>query len=73
MMNSVDYLVGDRDLIVLRSREITSRPLEEISDESKRTWKWVNIVLPSFLIVGFGLIRMRAQKKRSSVLEELYG
>jgi len=73
MMNSVDYLVGDRDLIVLRSREITSRPLEEISDESKKTWKWVNIVLPSFLIVGFGLIRMRAQKNRSSVLEELYG
>jgi hypothetical protein len=33
----------------------------------------VNIVLPSFLIVGFGLIRMRAQKNRSSVLEELYG
>jgi ABC-type uncharacterized transport system involved in gliding motility auxiliary subunit len=73
MMNSVDYLIGDRDLIALRSREITSRPLEEISDETKKTWKWVNIILPSFLIVGFGLIRMRTQKRRSSVLEELYG
>jgi ABC-type uncharacterized transport system involved in gliding motility auxiliary subunit len=73
MMNSVDYLIGDRDLIALRSREITSRPLEEISDETKKTWKWVNIILPSFIIVGFGLIRMRTQKRRSSVLEELYG
>jgi len=73
MMNSVDYLIGDRDLIALRSREITSRPLEEISDESKKSWKWMNIVLPSFLIVGFGLIRMRTQKRRSNVLEELYG
>jgi ABC-type uncharacterized transport system involved in gliding motility auxiliary subunit len=73
IMNSVDYLIGDRDLIALRSREITSRPLEDVSDEAKRTWKWINIVMPSFLIVGFGLIRMRSQKWRSSVLEELYG
>ena len=73
IMNSVDFLVGDRDLIALRSREITSRPLEEVSDGAKRTWKWVNIITPSFLIIGFGLIRIRSQKKRSNVLEELYG
>ena len=73
IMNSVDYLIGDRDLIALRSREITSRPLEEVSDDAKKTWKWVNIVLPSLLIVGFGLVRMRQQKRRSSILEELYG
>ena len=73
ILNSIDYLIGDQDLIALRSREITSRPLEEISDASKRTWKWINITAPTFLIVGFGLIRMRKQKNRSSVLEELYG
>jgi len=28
LMNAVDYLVGDQDLIALRSREITSRPLD---------------------------------------------
>ncbi len=33
VMNSVDYLIGDRDLIALRYREITSRPLEEVSME----------------------------------------
>jgi len=73
IMNSVDYLIGDRDLIALRSREITSRPLGEVSDDAKKTWKWLNIILPSFLIVGFGLIRMRQQKRRSDILEELYG
>ena len=72
IMNSVDYLIGDRDLIALRSREITSRPLEEISDDAKKRWKWVNIALPSLLVVGFGLIRMRQQKRRSGMLEELY-
>jgi len=73
IMNSVDFLVGDRDLIALRSRQITSRPLEEVSDGARRTWKWINIITPSLLIIGFGLIRIRNQKNRSGVLEELYG
>ena len=28
LMNVVDYLAGDQDLIALRSREVTSRPLD---------------------------------------------
>ena len=73
ILNSIDFLVGDQDLIALRSREITSRPLEDLSDASKKTWKWVNISAPSLLVIGFGLVRMRKQKNRSNVLEELYG
>ena len=73
ILNSIDYLIGDQDLIALRSREITSRPLQDISDASKKTWKWINISAPSFFIIGFGLIRIRRQKNRSSILEELYG
>ena len=72
VMNAVDYLAGDQDLIALRSREITSRPLEEIEDSTKRTWKWINIILPSFLIISFGFIRLRKQHKRAQILEELY-
>ncbi|RMF06872.1 MAG: hypothetical protein D6762_08610, partial [Candidatus Neomarinimicrobiota bacterium] len=33
--NAVDYLMGDSELVALRSREITTRPLEELSDEAK--------------------------------------
>jgi len=72
IMNAVDFLMGDRELISLRSREITSRPLEEIPDSTRRTWKWVNTILPSLLIIGFSLIRLRRQKKRSNMLGELY-
>ena len=36
--NAVDYLLGDRELISLRSREITNRPLEELEDEEKSRW-----------------------------------
>ena len=73
VMNSIDYLIGDKDLIALRSREITSRPLQEIADPARKSWKWFNILTPSFLIVVFGIFRMRRQKARSSVLEEMYG
>jgi gliding-associated putative ABC transporter substrate-binding component GldG len=72
LMNAIDYLAGDQDLIALRSREITNRPLEDISDDAKKTWKWINITLPSILIIGFGFFRLQRQRKRASILEEIY-
>jgi len=38
-MNAVDYLANDADLIALRSREITSRPLDilQLSDEEEKS------------------------------------
>ena len=72
IMNAVDYLLGDRELIALRSREITSRPLEELEDGTKSRWKWINILLPSILIIGFGFIRLNRENSRSKVLEEIY-
>lgn len=72
ILNAVDYLMGDRELIDLRSREITSRPLAEVPAESRRRWKWINMVLPPLLIVGFGFLRMRRRSSRSKDLEALY-
>jgi len=72
IMNAVDYLLGDRELIALRSREITSRPLEELEDAEKSRWKWINILMPSILIVGFGFIRLKRENNRAKVLEEIY-
>ena len=72
IMNAVDYLLGDRELITLRSREITSRPLKELEDAEKSRWKWINILLPSILVVGFGFIRMKRENSRAKILEEMY-
>ena len=58
VMNAVDYLLGDKELISLRSREITNRPLDpELADGTKRFLKWVNILLPSALVIRFGFNR----------------
>ena len=48
-MNAVDYLAGEKELISLRSREITNRPLEDIKDSTGSRWKWAYVLLPSML------------------------
>ena len=73
VMNAVDYLLGDKELISLRSREITNRPLQELEDDVKDRWKWINILFPSLLVMAFGGLRMRREKNRAKVLEEIYG
>ena len=50
--NSIDVLLGDAELVSLRSREIISRPLIDEAqgqeNSSLRTrWKWINMLLPS--------------------------
>ena len=69
----LDYLLGDKELIALRSREITNRPLDpELEDGTKRFLKWVNILVPSILVIGFGFFRISRLKGRSKILEEFY-
>ena len=73
VLNAVDFLLGDSELISLRSREITNRPLDKkLEDDTKNRWKLANILLPSLFIVGFGFIRLRGEKNRATMLEELY-
>jgi len=72
-MNASDVLVGDRDLVALRSREITTRPLVTLEDGSRATWKSINIVLPALLVLGYGFLQWRAERNRTRRLEELYG
>ena len=40
VLNAIDYLMGEEELVKLRSRiGYNSRPLEDISDGSKKLWK----------------------------------
>ena len=72
IMNAVDYLLGDKELIALRSREITSRPLQELEDAEKSKWKWFNILFPSILVICLGFYRLKRENARSRLLEEIY-
>ncbi len=63
MVNSIDWLSDDTGLIELRTKGVTSRPLDQIEEGKKAFLKWLNFLLPIFLILIYGIIRM--QRKRS--------
>jgi gliding-associated putative ABC transporter substrate-binding component GldG len=62
--NSVDYLVDDTGLISLRTQRVTSRPLVQLTPTTKTILKYVNVLLPILLVVGYGLVRYRRNRAR---------
>ena len=73
-LNSVDYLAGDSDLIALRSREITTRPLNADTQDVdvKSFWKKLNYFLPALLILLFAIFKARSEKSRTKKMEYAY-
>jgi gliding-associated putative ABC transporter substrate-binding component GldG len=64
-LNAVDWLAQDNDLISIRSREAAIRPLKEnISDGTKQTVKYVDMLLPPLLVLLLGLFRWTAKRSR---------
>ncbi len=62
VLNIIDWLVQDEKLIQIRSREVSSRPLGEVSDITRNTVKYANMIIPPALVIIFGLIRWRIRK-----------
>ncbi len=64
LVNSIDWLSDETGLIDLRTKEVTSRPIREISDQAKTLIKWINFMLPILLVIGYGLIRMQINRNK---------
>jgi ABC-type uncharacterized transport system involved in gliding motility auxiliary subunit len=62
LSNSIDWLSDDTGLISLRTKGVTSRPIDTIEDSTKTILKYTNFLLPILLVIGYGLVRM--QQKR---------
>ena len=62
--NIIDSLALDQDLINIRSKGITSRPLEEMTDAEKKSMKYFNIFGVTILVVIFGVIKYNLRKKK---------
>ncbi|MDP8238043.1 MAG: GldG family protein [Candidatus Hatepunaea meridiana] len=59
MLNLVDWLVQDERLISIRSRQVSSRPIKEVTNATRRTVKYANLLIPPLLVIAFGLFRWR--------------
>ena len=62
VLNVIDWLAQDERLITIRSREVSSRPIGEVSDNTRRTVKYANLLIPPLLVILFGLFRWRVRK-----------
>jgi gliding-associated putative ABC transporter substrate-binding component GldG len=64
-LNAVDWLSQDQDLMSIRSREATIRPLKEnISDGTKQTVKYADLFAPPALVLILGLFRWTSKRNR---------
>jgi len=76
IMNTIDFMLGDSELISLRSREVTNRPLltesAGVTNKVKLTWKIVNMILPTLLIIFLGIFILRRKQQQSSRLQSIY-
>ena len=62
LVNSIDWLSDDTGLIDLRTKEVTSRPIDQMDDGKKAMYKYLNFLLPIFLIIGIGIGRFQSRR-----------
>jgi gliding-associated putative ABC transporter substrate-binding component GldG len=64
MVNSIDWLSDDTGIIDLRTKTITSRPIDQMTDGKRATLKWLNFLLPLLLVIIYGLIRIQFRRNQ---------
>lgn len=68
--NLVDSLSLENDLINIRSKGISERPIKELSDGTKAVIRYTNVFGVTILVIAFGLLRYYL-RKRSKFVDEL--
>ncbi|MEA3450177.1 MAG: GldG family protein [Patescibacteria group bacterium] len=63
MQNLVDVLSFDEDLINIRSKGVTSRPIKELSESAKASIRYLNIFGLTVAVIAFGMIRYYLRRK----------
>jgi gliding-associated putative ABC transporter substrate-binding component GldG len=62
MVNSIDWLSDETGLMTLRTKGVTSRPLEQVEESRKTFLKYFNFLLPIVLIIGYGIFRFQHKR-----------
>lgn len=64
MSNAIDWLTDDTGLIELRTKGVTSRPLDpSLEDSTKTLLKYLNFLLPIILVILYGVFRFQLKRK----------
>jgi ABC-2 type transport system permease protein len=67
LMNAVAYLVQEDGIIEARTKEVKIRPLDkEKAGSEKFKWQIINIALPLFILILYGIVRSGLRKRKYS-------
>ncbi len=73
MVNSIDWLSDDTGLIELRTKGVISRPIDQLEESTQNMLKYLNFLLPIFLVLIYGFVRMQRKKNiRIKRMEQNY-
>jgi len=65
IINSIEYLLNDDGLIEARGKEIERRPVNTVrASEYRLQWQLLNIALPLFALLLFGVVFMLLRRKK---------
>lgn len=68
-VNSIDWLSDDTGLVELRTKGVTSRPLDPtLEDGTKTLLKYLNFLLPIILIIAYGIVRFQIRRNLKNKL-----
>jgi gliding-associated putative ABC transporter substrate-binding component GldG len=72
VLNAIDYTMDDTALITIRQRETIFRPLKDLSPASKKTIRWINILLSPFLLLIMGGLIYQKQIQNRKMIRKVY-
>ena len=75
IQNIADWLVQAESLISIRSKQITLRPLKNVSTIAKKIIKWANHFGPVILVIILGIVlwQVRRFRKKALMLIQFHG
>lgn len=62
--NALDWLSDDTGLIDLRTKGVTSRPLEVVEESTRNILKYGNVFVPILLVLIYAFVRKQANNRR---------
>jgi hypothetical protein len=66
--NLIDSVSSSANLSSIRAKTVSSRPLEDISDSAKSSWKFLAICGGAIIISLYGFFHLRRRKKKSTAV-----
>ena len=62
IVNAIDWLTDDTGLIDLRTKEVNSRPIDQMEDGKKALLKYLNFLPPLVIILVYGFFRWQSRR-----------